>query len=149
MQYSLQQHLSIYICQLLKLDAVACHTGFAYIFAIGIREVLFILQAEDIDRYPGGIAAHPDLKEILRFAPGILQYLQAIADSRIGYHLASLIHPAIIPEPDAGQRLYDAVMQCLHICALGLRLAGYESLYLLVYGHMAGFYRSNIIINKK
>src|SRR6476661_7951069 len=128
--------IDVYDCEMPELDAIARNTGLADRAAIGARQVGLVVEAKHIDRNASRVGAQANAVKLPRRPTGVGDGAGAVADVRVGHHLAVRVRAIGEPQPASGKFRKDMCVQPSQAGLRGLGLTGQVRLDLLRYIHL-------------
>src|ERR1700748_23016 len=116
--------IDVYDCEMPELDAIARDTGLADRAAIGARQVGLVVEAKHIDRNASRAGAQANTIKRSRRPIGVGDGVRAVANVRVGHHLAVRVRAVGEPQPAAGKFRQDVCVQPPQVGLLGFGVTG-------------------------
>src|SRR5215468_7681730 len=114
--------IDVYDCEVSELDAIARNTGLTDRAAIGARQVGLVVEAKHIDRNASRVGAQANAIKLSRRPIGVGDGAGAVANVRVGHHLAVRVRAIGEPQPASGKFRKDVCVQPPEVSLLGLGL---------------------------
>src|ERR1700733_9068227 len=135
--------IDVYDCKVSELDAIARNAGLADRAAIGARQVGLVVEAEHIDRNASRVGAQANAIKLSRRPVGVGDGAGAVANVRVGHHLAVRVRAIGEPQPATGKFRKDVCVQPPEVSLLRLGLTGEVRVDLLRDIHLAPMLATN------